>query len=95
MINCHFLVGSSEETFTKTGFRSWKKATDENSQLAKHAKIRMHILSQEPMHNFVSVNRPIDHELVGIAEATKARKDKERKEITKWFRQILTLFDIW
>ena len=32
------------------------------------------------MHDFVSVNRPIDDELVGIAEATKARKEKRREE---------------
>lgn len=43
------------------------------------------------MHNFISVNQPIDVQLVGIAEATKARKEKEREEN----RQVVqTIFDV-
>ena len=37
------------------------------------------------------MNRPIDDQLVGIAEATKARKEKEREEN----RQVVqTIFDV-
>ncbi|CAB4043130.1 Hypothetical predicted protein [Paramuricea clavata] len=85
------LVGSSEETFTKTGFRTWKKASGESGKLANHAKTQMHILSMERMQNFKSENQHIDVQLVGIAEASKTRKEQEREEN----RQIVqTIFDV-
>lgn len=43
------------------------------------------------MHNFNSVNQPIDVQLVGIIEATKARKEEEKEEN----RQVVqTIFDV-
>jgi hypothetical protein len=39
----------------------------------------MHIKLNACMHNFKSVNQPIDVQLVGIAEATKARKEKRKR----------------
>ena len=43
------------------------------------------------MHSFLSINQPIDVQLVGIAEATRARKEKEREEN----RQVVqTIFDV-
>lgn len=40
----------------------------------------MHTFSQERIHNFTSINQPIDVQLVEIAEATKAMKGKEGEE---------------
>ena len=39
----------------------------------------------------ITVNRPIDVQLVGIVEATKARKEKEREENRK---VVQTIFDV-
>ena len=50
----------------------------------------MHILSMECMQNFKSDNQPIDEQLVGIAEASKTRKE-ERKENR---RIVQTIFDV-
>ena len=51
----------------------------------------MHILSMERMQNFKSDNQPIDEQLVGIAEASKTRKEEERKENR---RIVQTIFDL-
>ena len=50
-----FIVGSSDDAFTKTGFRNWKNATGEKGKLCKHAKSRMHMLSVERMQRFNSL----------------------------------------
>ena len=51
----------------------------------------MNILSMECMQNFKSDNQHIDVQLVGIAEASKTRKEQEREEN----RQIVqTIFDV-
>lgn len=66
--------------------------TGKSGKLAKHAKTRVHILLQERIHDSMSVNRPIDDQLVEIAEATKARKEKEREENRQ---MVQTIFDVW
>ena len=50
----------------------------------------MHILSMERMQNFKSDNKPVDEQLVGSAEASKTRKEEERKENR---RIVHTIFD--
>ena len=45
----------------------------------------------ERMQNFKSDNQPIDEQLVGIAEASKTRKEEERKENR---RIVQTIFDV-
>ncbi len=68
-----------------------EKASGESGKLANHAKTQMHILSMERMQNFKSDNQHIDVQLVGIAEASKTRKEQEREEN----RQIVqTIFDV-
>ena len=51
----------------------------------------MHILSMERMQNFKSDSQPIDEQLVGIAEASKARIEEERKENR---RIVQTIFEV-
>ncbi|XP_028416040.1 zinc finger MYM-type protein 1-like [Dendronephthya gigantea] len=84
------LVGSSDDAFTKTGFRNWKNATGEKGKLSKHANSRMHTLSTERIHSFKSAT-PIDVQLNREAEAVRERKEQERKEN----REIVeTIFDV-
>ena len=49
----------------------------------------MHILSMERMQNFKSDNQPVDEQLVSIAEASKTRKEEERKKIDGLSRRFL------
>ena len=49
----------------------------------------MHILSMERMLNFKSDNQPIDAQLVGIAEASKIRKEED--DIAHVIRIVLSL----
>ena len=74
-----FLVGSSDDAFTKSGFGNWKNATGEKGKLAKHANSRMHMLSVERRHNFMSAT-PIDVQLNDAAHKMRARKEEERIE---------------
>ena len=68
-----------------------EKASGESGKLASHAKTQMHILSMERMQNFKSDSQPIDEQLVGIAEASKARIEEERKENR---RIVQTIFEL-
>ena len=40
-----FIVGSSETTFVKEGYRNWKKATGKGGKFERHGQSRMHSLS--------------------------------------------------
>jgi hypothetical protein len=85
-----FIVGSSDDAFTKTGFRNWKNATGEKGKLCKHAKSRMHMLSVERMQRFKSAT-PIDVQLNKEAEEIRGKKELERVEN----RHIVeTIFDV-
>ena len=82
---------AQKKRLQKTGFRTWKKASGESGKLANHAKTQMHILSMERMQNFKSDNQPVDEQLVGLAEASKTRKEEERKENRRKFSGSLFL----
>ena len=85
-----FLVGSSDDASTKSGFGNWKNATGEKGKLAKHANSRKHMLSVERRYNFTSAT-PIDVQLNDAAHKMRARKEEERIEN----RHIVeTIFDI-
>ena len=85
-----FTVGTSDDAFTKSGYSNWKNAAGEKGKLAKHANSRMHMLSLERRHNFMSAT-PIDVQLNDAAHEMRARKEKERIEN----RHIVeTIFDV-
>ena len=57
-----FCRGNKEQTFTKIGYRDWKKA---NEKFAKHEKSHRHIDATVDFHNFcfhVPVNEQLSNE---------------------------------
>ena len=40
-----FIVGCSETTFVKEGYRNWKKATGKEGKFERHSQSRMHSLN--------------------------------------------------
>ena len=68
--------GNKEQTFTKVGYRDWKKA---NEKFAKHKKSHCHIDATVDFHNFcfhIPVNEQLSNE---AAKTETARKEKVRK----------------
>ena len=76
-----FAVGCSDEAFTNTGFRNWKRGSGKTEKLAKHAKSRMHLLSLERKQNFKTVT-PVDIQLNEAAREVRERKEKGPKIVT-------------
>ena len=76
---CHFCLfcrGNKEQTFTKIGYRDWKKA---NEKFAKHEKSHCHIDATVDFHNFC-FHIPVSEQLSNEAAKTEtARKEKVRK----------------
>ena len=77
---CHFCLffcrGNKEQTFTKIGYRDWKKAVE---KFAKHEKSHCHIDATVDFHNFcfhIPVNEQLSNE---AAKTETARKQKVRK----------------
>ena len=77
---CHFCLffcrGNKEQTFTKIGYRDWKKAVE---KFAKHEKSHCHIDATVDSHNFcfhIPVNEQLSNE---AAKTETARKQKVRK----------------
>ena len=71
-----FCRGNKEQTFTKIGYRDWKKA---NEKFAKHEKSHCHIDATVDFHNFcfdIPVNEQLSNE---AAKTETARKEKVRK----------------
>ena len=77
---CHFCIffsGTNKETtFTKTGYRDWKKA---NEKLSKHEQSQCHINATVDFGNYCS-QTSINEQLCNEAEILgKARQEKVRK----------------
>ena len=86
-----FTVGTSEEAFTKHGFRYWKNATGSDGKLSKHAATRTHQLCLERLHNFKSNSNPITVQLDDAHRQNLSQKELERSENRKIFE---ILFDV-
>ena len=85
-----FLVGCSEKTFIKEGFRNWKKAIGKDGSLTKHSNSRMHQLSVEravsrqssvPIQAIISANE--------LANLSKREKEKEENR-----KIVEVIFDV-
>ena len=83
---CHFCIffgrSNREQTFTKIGYRDWKKA---NEKLAKHEKSQCHINATVDFTHFssrISVKEQLSNEASKV-ETTRKEKIKKNREVIK------------